>query len=143
MDIVENFFQRMKQTYPGISRSDCEEAMQIALVKTTNSLWKIVKQQRNEIKCRDVKRMEKLLNQMLAEQKKQTKLLQTIASSQEQSKSYGGGVNVVNVGGNHAMRMQSVENHDSDNLNKSGYNSTEELKKLNQAYINNLKRGRN
>ncbi|OTN86590.1 hypothetical protein A5819_003440 [Enterococcus sp. 7E2_DIV0204] len=60
MDIVESFYQEMKQTYPGINRSDCEEAIQIALVKTTNSLWKIVKQQRNEIKCRDVKRMAKL-----------------------------------------------------------------------------------
>lgn len=84
MDIVERFYQEMNQTYPGVSRSDCEEAMQIALVKTTNSLWKIVKQQRNEIKCRDVKRMEEVLNQLLAEHKKQTKLLQTIASSQEQ-----------------------------------------------------------
>ncbi|OTN87560.1 hypothetical protein A5819_000006 [Enterococcus sp. 7E2_DIV0204] len=84
MDVVERFYQEMKQTYPGINRSDCEEAIQIALVKTTNSLWKIVKQQRNEIKCRDVKRMEEVLNQILTEQKEQTKLLQTIASSMEQ-----------------------------------------------------------
>ncbi len=67
MDIVESFYQEMNQTYPGISRSDCEEAMQIALVKTTNSLWKIVKQQRNEIKCRDVKRMEKQDINVIAE----------------------------------------------------------------------------
>jgi len=60
LDVVERFYQEMNQTYPGISRSDCEEAMQIALVKTTNSLRKIVKQQRNEIECRDVKRMDKL-----------------------------------------------------------------------------------
>lgn len=58
--MFESFYQEMNQNYSGVSRSDCEEAMQIALVKTTNSLWKIVKQQRNEIKCRDVKRMDKL-----------------------------------------------------------------------------------
>lgn len=41
------------------------------------------------------------------------KLLQTIASSQEQSKSFGGGASVVSVGGNHAMKMPNVENpHD-------------------------------
>lgn len=48
--MFESFFQEMNQIYPGISRSDCEEAVLFALVKTTNNLWKIVSQQRNEIK---------------------------------------------------------------------------------------------
>lgn len=56
--MFEIFFQEMNKIYPGISRSDCAEAIQITLLKTTNSLWKIVNQQRNEIKRRDVKRMD-------------------------------------------------------------------------------------